>query len=122
MTPGRANPPIRTITVGGETKKVGLLICRDVRDKKDSKWSGFYEPGDADVVCLSSGFGRGGFPATAWMNFVADNKTALCVSNRYGLDTPADFGPGGVAVIRKDGSVQCDGLIWDEDCVVFGVV
>lgn len=119
---GRANPPIRKIDVGGKTYKVGLLICRDVRDKKDDNWVSFYEKGDADVVAFSSNWGRGGFPATAWMNFVKENRTALIVSNRYGAETPNDFGHGGVCIISKEGQVNCEGLLWDEDCIVYGEV
>lgn len=122
MTPGRANPPIRRIPVDGKVKKVGLLICRDVRDKKDSNWSSFYEPGDADVVCLSANWGDGGFPATAWMDFAKDNRTTLIVSNRYGRECPNNFGEGGICIIKPDGSVNCDGLLWEKDCIVYGEV
>jgi len=119
---GRANPPIRKIEVGGKTYKVGLLICRDVRDKKDDSWKSFYEKGDADVVVLSANWGKGGFPATAWMDFVKDNDTILAVSNRYGAEIPNDFGEGGVCIIYPDGTVQCDGLVWGQDCIVYGEV
>lgn len=121
-TSGRANPPVRRIVVDGVVRKVGLLICRDVRDKKDRNWSSFYEPGDADIVCLSTNWGDGGFPATAWMDFARDNKTTLVVSNRYGQEVNNNFGEGGVCVIHSDGTVHCDGLIWNQDCVVYGEV
>jgi predicted amidohydrolase len=122
---GRANPPIRRIEIDdGEhrTLKVGLLICRDVRDKKDDNWKSFYEPGDADVVCLSANWGDGGFPATAWMDFVKDNKTTLIVANRYGKEIPNNFGEGGICIIKPDGTVHCEGLIWEQDCIVHGEV
>lgn len=121
-TEGRANPPIRRISVDGKIKKVGLLICRDVRDKKDSNWSSFYEPGDADIVCLSANWGRGAFPATAWIAFAKDNKTTLIISNRYGLEIPNDFGYGGICIIQPDGTVNCEGLLWEKDCIVYGEV
>ena len=122
-TEGRANPPIRKVVDrSGKTWKVGLLVCRDVRDKKDDAWSDFYEVGEADVVCLSANWGNGGFPATAWMEFVKENNSALIVSNRYGVETPNNFGEGGVCVISRDGQVQCDGLSWGQDCIVYGVV
>lgn len=121
-TEGRANPPIRRIVVDDKVIKVGLLICRDIRDKKDDNWKSFYEPGDADIVCLSANWGDGGFPATAWMDFVKDNKITLIVSNRYGLEVPNNFGEGGVCIIAPDGTVQCDGLVWEQDCVVYGEV
>ena len=126
-TPGRANPPILSIAFRSddgreEVRRVGLLICRDVRDKKDNVWESFYEKGDADVVCFSANWGKGGFPANAWMDFVEGNRTALVVGNRYGTELNNDFGYGGVCIIAKDGRVQCDGLVWNEDCVVFGDV
>ena len=115
---GKANPPV--VKVLG--KRVGLLICRDVRDKKDEAWDSFYEPGDADVVCLSTNWGRGAFPATAWLGFVKDNETSLIVSNRYGLEVPNDFGYGGVCIIKPGPVIQCDGLKWEKDCIVYGEV
>lgn len=122
-TEGRGNPPVLRIMDGTDrVLKVGLLICRDVRDKKDDDWKSFYEPGDADIVCLSANWGDGGFPATAWMEFAKDNKTTLIVSNRYGMEIPNNFGEGGVCIIHPDGTVHCEGLIWEQDCVVYGEV
>jgi len=120
--PGLSNPPVAQIDLGGSLVKVGLLICRDVRDKKDDKWSDFYEKGDADIVCLSANWGDGGFPAVSWMEFVEDNGTALIVSNRYGKECPNDFGEGGICVIQKDGFVHTDGLLWERDCIVVAEV
>lgn len=120
-TPGRANPPVRRIKVEGRTYKVGLLICRDVRDKSP-KIDSFYEPGDADIVCLSANWGDGGFPATAWMEFAKDNRTSLIVSNRYGREIPNNFGEGGICIIQPDGTVNCKGLLWEKDCIVYGEV
>lgn len=119
-TPGRANPPvIRCVATG---RKVGLLICRDIRDKKDDNWSSFYEPGDADIVAFSAAWGDGGFPATTWMEFVANNRVALVVSNRYGQETCNNFGEGGSCIVLPSGKVQCKGLRWSEDCIVLGEV
>lgn len=120
-TSGKSSPPVRAIEAGGETRKVGLLICRDVRDKS-VKLDHFYEPGDADVVCLSAGWGLGAFPATSWMDFVVSNKVSLAVANRYGKDVPNDFGYGGICIIRPNQSIICEGLIWSQDCIVFGDV
>ena len=122
-TEGRGNPPVMRILDGpARVLKVGLLICRDVRDKKDEDWKSFYEPGDADIVCLSANWGDGGFPATAWMQFVKENKTTLIVANRYGREIPNDFGEGGVCVILPDGTVHCEGLVWEQDCIVYAEV
>jgi predicted amidohydrolase len=117
---GTANPPV--VKCQFEGKRVGLLICRDVRDKKNDKWSSFYEPGDADVVALSANWGDGGFPAISWMEFVENNKVTLIVSNRYGYECPNDFGEGGICIIEKTGKVHCEGLKWKEDCIVYADV
>jgi predicted amidohydrolase len=120
-TPGKANPPVITAEgLGG--LRVGLLICRDVRDKVNEKWTSLYSPGDADVVCFSANFGKGGFPAVSWMDFVESNRVNLIVSNRYGQEGPNDFGYGGVCVITKDGEVHCEGLVWEQDCIVYAEI
>ncbi len=111
--PGDKSPPI----VEYRGKRVGLLICRDVRDKS-SEIESFYEKGDADVIAFSSNFGDGGFPALAWMNFVKNNQTWLVVSNRYGKEANNNFGEGGICVIAPDSRVYCEGLVWDSPCVV----
>ena len=117
--PGRANPPIVEIDDNGKTRKVGLLICRDIRDKKDDKkWTSFYEKGDADIVCLSANWGRGGVPANPWMDFVEDNDAILCVANRYGIEGPNDFGEGGSCIICPPDVVHCEGLVWGANCIV----
>jgi predicted amidohydrolase len=115
---GESNPPIHVI----DGRKVGLLICRDVRDKVDDNWKSFYEKGDADIVCLSANWGDGGFPSVSWMSFVEDNNTALIVANRYGREENNDFGEGGICVIYPDQKVVCDGLKWNQDCIVHAEV
>jgi predicted amidohydrolase len=116
---GRANPPIRTCSIDGQEKKIGLLICRDVRDKKDKHWDSFYEKGDADIVVFSANWGDGGFPASAWMDFVKDNDVTLVVANRYGKEIPNDFGEGGVCIIEPGPQIHCKGLVWNQDCIVY---
>jgi len=118
---GRSNPPVRRIVVDGKAYKVGLLICRDVRDKAEGR-DCLYEAGDADVVVYSANWGDGGFPATAWINFAKNNRTALVVSNRYGHEANNNFGEGGICIIRPDRSVTCEGLLWNQDCIVYGDV
>jgi predicted amidohydrolase len=117
---GRSNPPV--IDCAMTDKRVGLLICRDIRDKRDDAWTSFYSPGDADVVAFSTAWGDGGFPAVAWMDFVKENRVALVVSNRYGQETNNNFGEGGSCVIAPSGRVACAGLRWSEDCIVYGEV
>lgn len=113
--PGRSNPPIIRSSLG---VRVGLLICRDVRDKRDDKWKSFYTKGDADIVCLSANWGDGGFPAVSWMEFASDNGCAVVVANRYGQESCNNFGEGGSCVIRPDGKVFCEGLEFNRDCIV----
>lgn len=104
-TQGRASPPVRSCTVDGRQYRIGLLICRDVRDKSDEHAS-LYEPGDADVVAFSASWGDGGFPATAWLSFAKNNKATLVVSNRYGQEQNNDFGEGG-GLRYPPGSIGC---------------
>lgn len=120
---GQSNPPVTQIRGrDGKVKKVGLLICRDAIDQKDSNWTEFYEPGDADFVCFSANWGDGGFPSGTWMSFVDNNKCCLVVSNRYGYEIPNQFGEGGACIIHPDQSIHVEGLKWNEDCIVYGDV
>jgi 5-aminopentanamidase len=111
---GTSSPPI----IDFMGKQVGLLICRDVRDKSE-KMDAFYEKGDADVVCFSSAWGRGGFPSISWVDFAKNNGTILVVSNRYGKEANNDFGEGGSCIISPKGEVHCEGLVWGQDCIIF---
>lgn len=113
-TNGKASPPI--IEYLG--KKVGLLICRDVRDTATG-FKDFYEAGDADIVAFSANWGAGGFPSGAWVDFSTENKAWLLVSNRYGREVHNDFGHGGICVVSPEGKVHCDGLLWDRACIVY---
>lgn len=112
---GTSSPPV----VDFRGRKVGLLICRDVKDTSP-EWEDFYEPGDADVVAFSTNWGNGGFPAARWIKFCTDNKTTLVVANRYGQEANNNFGEGGICVISPQGSVACEGLKWGEPCIVYG--
>lgn len=115
---GTSNPPVTYL--GG--KKVGLLICRDIRDKADENWTDFYEKGDADIICFSANWGDGGFPSTVWMDFAKDTSTHLVIGNRYGHEANNSFGEGGIGIIRPNQEVVCDGLRWNEDCIVHAEV
>jgi predicted amidohydrolase len=121
-TAGEGNPPIIRTKIGSRTWKIGLLICRDIRDKRDGSERSFYESGDADLVCFSANWGDGGFPATTWMEFVKGNVTTLIVANRYGKEIPNNFGEGGACIITPTGRVLCKGLIWNKDCIVIADV
>lgn len=126
---GSANPPIveaRFFTGpdedSSEVHRVGLLICRDVRDRKNDTWTNFYSKGDADIVAFSTNWGDGGFPSVSWMDFAMDNRVNLIVSNRYGQETCNDFGEGGTCVIEPSGKVHCKGLVWNQDCIILADV
>lgn len=110
---GTTNPPIAE-WMG---KKIGMLICADVRGKSD-KIEDFYEAGDADIVCFSANWGDGGFPAGKWVKFAKENRCTFVVSNRYGREANNNFGEGGICIIDPSGKVHCDGLKWNEPCVV----
>jgi predicted amidohydrolase len=114
-TEGAGSPPI----VNYEGEKIGLLICRDVRDKAPT-WDEFYEPGDADVVAFSTNWGDGGFPAVKWVEFAKGNRCWLVVGNRYGVEANNNFGEGGPCVISPKGKVHCEGLVWSQPCTVYG--
>lgn len=114
---GTSSPPV-VVHAG---RKVGLLICRDVKDTAP-EWEDFYEPGDADIVAFSTNWGNGGFPAARWMKFCEDNKTTLVVSNRFGQEANNNFGEGGICVVSPQGAVTCEGLKWSEPCIVYAEV
>ena len=114
---GTAPPPVTPY----RGHKIGLLICRDVRDKS-TKMESMYEKGDADIVCFSANWGKGGFPSGTWIDFAKENNTTLVVSNRYGEEVHNDFGFGGICIIDPKGEVNCKGLVWNQDCIVYGCV
>lgn len=101
--------------------KIGLLICRDVRNKSD-ELDAIYSKGDASLVCFSANWGAGAFPANSWMTFVKENNCWLAVSNRYGKEENLDFGFGGIGLISPEGKVFCDGIKWGQDCMVVGEI
>lgn len=115
--PGKGSPPI--IKYLG--KDVGLLICADVRDSSD-KIESFYEAGDANIVAFSANWGDGGFPAGRWVKFAQGNRCTLIVSNRYGREANNNFGEGGICVIEPSGKVHCEGLKWNQPCIVYADV
>lgn len=114
---GTVSPPVTMV----EGKRVGLLICRDVRDRSDSL-SDLYEAGDADVVAFSANFGDGAFPSGSWIKFAKRNRVHFVVSNRFGREENNNFGEGGICVIDPDGRVSCRGLEWGRPCIVYGEV
>jgi len=117
-TRGTENPPI--IQVVG--RRVGLLICKDVRDHTGDDPEEYYEAGEADIVCLSAAWGDGEFPSSRWIKFARQNQVHLVVANRYGQEGANNFGEGGICVIHPDGQVECEGLAWSQPCIVYAEV
>lgn len=123
-TPGVDFPPI----VKTKLCSIGLLVCRDIinhqrqsSDDYDAQLR-FYRPNSVDVVALSSNWGDGfGFPDVTWMEFVESVKCNLIVSNRHGDDRDMDF-KGASAVIDRRMRVHTNGLVFNDDCVVGGVI
>jgi len=128
-SPGLAAAPI----VETEFGKTSLIICRDLRGKipkntpRMAGVSDDYFGGESvDLVAACTNWGKGGFPANSWMDFVVDNQCTLVVANRWGSeslrDFTQDFGHGGSAIIKKDLSVHTSGLKFSSDCVVTAVI
>lgn len=129
-TPGSEIAPIVN-TKFGETS---IIICRDLRDKIPNFIQRFASEGDkkhydgrqVDLVVASTNWGKGGFPSTTWMEFVAQNKCTLIVANRWGTEFNGsfsnEFGQGGVAIIESDWKIHIDGIKFSQDCVVTAVI
>lgn len=121
--PGIGSPPVIrarfSTATGSEERRVGLLVCRDIRNKESADWKDFYDKGDAQIVAFSTNWGDGGFPAVSWVDFAKSKSVYLVVANRYGKETPNDFGEGGSCVITPEGHVHCSGLKWHDDCIVY---
>jgi predicted amidohydrolase len=130
-TPGETKPPV----VKTELGNVSIVICRDIRGKyplniprtAEAKEPPFFGGQKLDLVAAPANWGKGGFPATTWMSFVAENKCALVVANRWGEefnDTEEhgpfnqDFGHGGSTIIERDWKIHIEGLKFSQDCLV----
>lgn len=130
-TPGiDAAPIIRT-----ELGLMSMIICRDLRDRIPSNiprlaaeaGKRHYDGQKVDIVAACVNWGRGGFPANSWMDFVANNHCILAVTNRWGTENGShgfeqDFGQGGSAVIEPSWRVHTKGLKFNADCVVTAAI
>lgn len=121
-SPGRFPPPVVQTEIG----MMSSVVCRDVRNHIPSNLprnasNKLFET-QPDVVALHAAWGKGGFPATQWMDMAADVGCVLAVANRWGLekngDFEQDFGQGGSIIIDRDWTTRTDGLAWGKDCVV----
>jgi len=127
--PGIDPPPI----IQTEFGLLSAIICRDVRDKIPAnipriaaKDPHFFDGRKVDVVAMCVNWGKGGFPSTSWMDFVADNKCTAVIANRWGDEKnqtfTQDFGHGGSAIVEPDWTVHTGGLRFNEDCVVSAAI
>ncbi len=127
-SPGRFAPPVIQTDLGA----LSSIVCRDVKNKipgnvprlaASTPLFGDLKP---DVVTLHVNWGKGGFPATPWMDFVADNDCTVLVANRWGVEKNShfeqDFGHGGSTIIDKDWKVYTSGLVFNRDCVVHAII
>jgi predicted amidohydrolase len=128
-TPGIDNPSV----VNTELGLMSLVICRDLRDKNPTNIprvasnSGLFCGKKVEVVAACTNWGKGGgFPSTTWMDFAADNKCTLVVSNRWGEECNGsmvqDFGQGGSCVIDPTWKVHTGGLVFGSNCVVSAAI
>lgn len=106
-------PPIIETPYG----RLGLLICKDVRDKNPAGQE-LYKTGDADIVCLSTNWGNGEFPSGVWMSFTKQNQCWLVISNRWGGPEKHNNFDGGSAIISPTGEVFTFGLEIRSNCIV----
>lgn len=129
-TPGIEAAPIVNTKFGATS----IIICRDLRDKIPTYIPRFameggkkhYEGRKVDLVAASVNWGKGGFPSTTWMEFVAQNKCILVIANRWGEEFnntfSNDFGQGGVIIIEPDWNVHINGIKFNENCVVTAII
>ncbi len=126
--PGESAAPI----VETELGLMSLVICRDLRDKIPGniprkrigkKTIDLFDGQKVDIVAACTNWGKGGYPATTWMDFAVENKCSLVLSNRWGKEESPnghrmDFGQGGSCIIEKDWTVHTVGIKFNSDCVV----
>jgi len=122
-TPGTETPTVVNTDFG----TLSHIICRDIRARIPSNIprqasTPFFKDIKPKYVATCANWGKGGFPSTTWMDFAANHKCNLIISNRYGQETnnnfTNDFGNGGSLIIQKDWKTHTNGLKFNSDCVV----
>jgi len=128
--PGKEPAPV----VQTEHGFMSVITCRDLRDEipesipRTARTQSMFERQKIDVVAACVNWGKGGFPATSWMDFTADNKLCvLAVANRWGKEEGSNgytqnFGHGGSCIIEPDWTVHTSGLKFNQDCVVTAIL
>lgn len=125
-TPGLYSAPI----VETEFGATSIVVCRDLRNKipqniprMASKSVPLFGTQKVDLVAASVNWGKGGYPANSWMDFVADNHCTLIIANRWGKEEGSnhfkqDFGQGGSIIIEPNWKCHTGGLDFANNCVV----
>lgn len=112
---------------------ISVVVCRDLRDRIpnnipriSTRIPRMFDGKNVDIVAACVNWGKGGFPATQWMDFASDNGCTLVLSNRWGSESNGafsqDFGAGGSIIIEPDWTVHTGGLKFGEDCLVTALI
>jgi len=116
--------------VSTEFGATSIVVCRDLRNKipqniprTASKTVPLFGTQKLDLVAASVNWGKGGYPANSWMDFVADNHCTLIIANRWGKEETSfgykqDFGQGGSMVIEPNWKCHTGGIQFYKNCVV----
>jgi predicted amidohydrolase len=122
-TPGASAPSIIPTPYG----LISAVICRDIKSKIPQNINKvasepFFPTEKPEILFLCANWGKGGFPATPWMDYSLNNECTVVVSNRYGIecnkDFENDFGQGGSLIIQPNWTVHTNGLVFNADCIV----
>jgi predicted amidohydrolase len=125
-TPGYTSAPV----VETEFGNTSIVVCRDLRNKIPSNIPRLaansvplFGSQKLDLVAANVNWGKSGYPANSWMEFVADNHCTLMVSNRFGCEEGSynysqDFGQGGSIIIEPNWKCHIGGINFDNNCVV----
>ena len=125
-TPGLASAPV----VETEFGSTAIVVCRDLRDKIPtniprvaSKSIPLFGTQKLDLVAACVNWGKSGYPANSWMDFVAEHKCTLMIANRWGKEEGSfnykqDFGQGGSIIIEPSWKCHTGGMQFDQNCVV----
>ncbi len=129
-TPGISSAPV----VETEFGSTSIVICRDLRDKIPSNIPRIaatsvplFGSQKLDLVAANLNWGKSGYPSTSWMDFVANHRCTLIVSNRWGTENGSrnyvqEFGQGGSIIIEPSWKCHTGGMNFSHDCVVTAAI
>ncbi len=125
-TPGLDSAPVVQTDFGATS----IIVCRDLRNKIPqniprvaSKSVPLFGTEKLDLVAASVNWGKGGYPATTWMDFASDEQCTLMIANRWGDELGShgfkgEFGQGGSIVVEPDWTCHTGGIEFSKNCVV----